>query len=269
MRHLRPRKALGQSFLTYEPTAEALVAALGIEPGDTVLEIGPGKGILTRRLVQQAGRVIAVEIDQRLVEGLRQELAGWHNLEVVHGDFMEYDLRQHQSIKVIGNLPYYLSSQMLFRLIDFITSWQRAVLTTQREFAQRVLGTPRTKAYGALTVFCDRLVEKRKLLTIPAWQFKPRPEVVSVSFLLIRRPKPLFELTDEELELFKRVVRAGFGQRRKMLVNNLSQEFGLSKEKTIQLMRRAGIPPEARAEMLTAEMFYALTQVLAQAASSS
>jgi len=267
VKHLRPRKALGQSFLTCEAIADALVAALRVAPADTVLEIGPGKGILTRRLVRQAHRVIAVEIDRRLVQGLRQELAAWSNLELVHGDFLRYELGQHRGLKVIGNLPYNLSSQMLLRLLSFAPAWERAVLTTQREFAQRVLGVPGTKAYGALTVFCDRLVEKQKLFNIPARQFKPRPAVVSTAFILTRRSPPLFELSDEGL--FRRVVKACFAQRRKMLVNNLSAEFHLTKELAGQLLVRAGVAPAARAESLPAERFYVLTRLLAEQLSSS
>jgi 16S rRNA (adenine1518-N6/adenine1519-N6)-dimethyltransferase len=200
VRHLSPRRGLGQSFLTYEPVADALVEALGICPSDTVLEVGPGKGMLTRRLVAPAGRVVAVEIDERLAEGLRTELGACGNLEVVHADFMKFDLGalapaapvgQCRHLKVLGNLPYNLSSQILFKLLESLDAWDVAVLTTQREFAYRVVAVPGSKAYGALSVFFDRLTLRERLFNIPPESFKPRPNVVSTSFRLTRREQPL------------------------------------------------------------------------------
>jgi len=256
VKHLRPRKGLGQSFLTYEPVADALVAALRPGPQDTVLEIGPGKGILTRRLAAQAGRVIAVEIDERLAAGLQAELRGSPNLEVVHADFMSFDLAEPRHTKVLGNLPYNLSSQMLFRLLDFIHTWDTAVLTTQREFAYRVVAVPGTKAYGALSVFLDRLLIREKLFNIEPGCFKPRPDVVSTSFMLTRREQPLYEVTDEAL--FRRMVKACFSQRRKTITNNLVAGLGIGRDAAVAALEQSGIGPGSRAETLGGAQFKSL-----------
>lgn len=258
MKHLRPRKALGQAFLTHEPTADALVEALAASADDVVLEIGPGKGALTRRLARIAGRVIAVEIDERLVQLLRTELP---EVEVVHADFLEWVPRDLDQLLVIGNLPYSISSQILFRLLDQ-TCWTRAVLTTQREFAERVLGKPGTRAYGALTVLCDRLVAKQRLFNIPASRFKPPPDVVSTAFCLFRREQPLFRVQD--IALFRRVVKAAFSQRRKTILNSLSAALRLDRHTVERALNRAGISSGQRAESVEPAGFQALAAALAE-----
>jgi len=260
LKHLRPRRALGQSFLTYEPVADALVAALCPGPADTVLEVGPGKGMLTRRLVASAGKVMAVEIDERLVNGLRVELSGSGNLEVIHADFMSFDIGGFRHLKVLGNLPYNLSSQMLFKLLDFVDTWDVAVLTTQREFAYRVAAAPGSKAYGALSVFFDRLTIRERLFNIGPERFKPRPDVVSTSFRLTRREQPLYAVPDEAL--FRRVVKVCFAQRRKTIANNLVAGLGLTRDAAVAHLKQAEIDPTARAETLGGEQFRKLVDAL-------
>jgi 16S rRNA (adenine1518-N6/adenine1519-N6)-dimethyltransferase len=250
--------------------ADALVAALRPGRGDTVLEIGPGKGILTKRLLALAGRVIAVEIDDRLVSGLQVELGGNSNLELVHADFMDFNMSglapaapvgQCRHLKVLGNLPYNLSSQMLFKLLDFVHTWDTAVLTTQREFAHRVVAAPGSKAFGALSVFFDRLTIREKLFNIEPSCFKPRPDVVSTSFLLTRREQPLYEVPDEAL--FRRTVKACFAQRRKTIANNLVAGLGLTRDAAVGFLRQSGIDPAARAETVTGGQFKELLDALA------
>jgi len=260
MKHLRPRKSFGQSFLTHEPTADALVAGLQLTPEDMVLEIGPGKGVLTRRLLAQAGRVVAVEIDPRLVDCLLVELGASPKLAVVQADFMTFDLTRYSGIKVMGNLPYNLSSQMLFRLLEFADHVDSAVLTTQREFADRLLGRPGTRDYSALTVFFERRFERKKLFNIPPSCFKPRPDVVSTSFRLTRRSRPLFPVADEEL--FRRVVKSCFIQRRKTIANNLMAGLGLDRETASRVLNQVGIDPKCRAESLAAIQFKQLADSL-------
>lgn len=261
MKHLRPRRALGQSFLTHEPVADALVEALGPRACDTVLEVGPGKGMLTRRLVAMAGKVIAVEIDDRLAAGLRFELGEGGNLDVVHADFMRFDLEPYRHLRVLGNLPYNLSSQILFKLLDFLYTWDVAILTTQREFAYRVVAEPGSKAYGALSVFFDRLTIRERLFNIAPASFKPRPDVVSTSFRLTRRAQPLYEVPDEAL--FRRMVKVCFAQRRKTIANNLIAGLRLRREVAVTCLVHAGIEPTARAETLSGEQFKRLADTLA------
>jgi 16S rRNA (adenine1518-N6/adenine1519-N6)-dimethyltransferase len=261
VKHLRPRRALGQSFLTYEPVADALVEALGPCPTDTVLEVGPGKGMLTKRLVVMAGRVVAVEIDERLAEGLRTELGACGNLEVVQADFMKFDLGPFRHLKVLGNLPYNLSSQILFKLLESLQAWDVAVLTTQREFAYRVVAVPGCKAYGALSVFFDRFTFRERLFNIAPESFKPRPDVVSTSFRLTRREQPLYAVPDEVL--FRRMVKACFAQRRKTIANNLVAGLGLTRDAAVACLEQAGIDPAVRAETVSGEQFKKLAEALA------
>jgi 16S rRNA (adenine1518-N6/adenine1519-N6)-dimethyltransferase len=261
VRHLYPRRGLGQSFLTYEPVADALVESLRPCPTDTVLEVGPGKGMLTRRLVTLAGKVIAVEIDDRLAEGLRDELGGCGNLEVVYADFMKFDLGPYRHLKVLGNLPYNLSSQILFKLLESLQAWDVAVLTTQREFAYRVVAVPGSKAYGALSVFFDRLTIRERLFNIEPQSFKPRPDVVSTSFRLTRREQPLYEVPDEAL--FRRMVKVCFAQRRKTIANNLVAGLTLTRDAVVAYLKQAGIEPAARAETVSGEQFRRLADSLA------
>lgn len=260
MRPFRPRRSLGQSFLRHNPTADDLVAALQLKPDDSVLEIGPGKGVLTRRLLGRAERVVAVEIDDRLVQMLRTEFGDRTDLELVHADFLEYDLAVHRDIKVLGNLPYKASSQILVRLLDWISAWRLAVLTTQREFAERVLADPGIKAYGALSVLAERICLRERLFNIRAERFRPKPEVTSAAFRLVRRKRPLYEPDDPVL--FRRLVRSSFAHRRKMLANNLCAEFGLEKRMASGLLSAARIGLTERAENVSLKGFVRLYELV-------
>lgn len=266
-RRFRPSKGLGQSFLTHLPTAEWIVNSLDPGPNDTVLEIGPGPGILTGRLAGRVRRVIAVEKDVRLTGSLERALAGSPGVEVVCGDFLEFDLAGLGPLKVLGNLPYSVSSQILFRLLDSVAEWTVAVLTCQREFAARVLSAPGTRDYAPVGILLDRVCERERLFNIPAHRFRPRPDVVSTCFRLRRRQRPRYELADEEL--FRRVLRTGFSQRRKKLSNNLAVGFGLDKPGAAALLIDADIDPGVRAEQVEGERFRDLADRLAQRAASS
>jgi 16S rRNA (adenine1518-N6/adenine1519-N6)-dimethyltransferase len=197
-------------------------------------------------------------------------LGGNSNLELVHADFMDFNMSglapaapvgQCRHLKVLGNLPYNLSSQMLFKLLDFVHTWDTAVLTTQREFAHRVVAAPGSKAFGALSVFFDRLTIREKLFNIEPSCFKPRPDVVSTSFLLTRREQPLYEVPDEAL--FRRTVKACFAQRRKTIANNLVAGLGLTRDAAVGFLRQSGIDPAARAETVTGGQFKELLDALA------
>jgi len=260
--HFRPIKQLGQSFLTYGPAADRIVAALELKPEDEVLEIGPGKGALTLRLVKLCRRVTAVEIDSRLVEYLHMTLAVAKNLDVIEQDILGFDLTRFRDLKVCGNLPYNVSSQILFRLLDCLPSWSLGVFTLQRELALRVVGEPGTKEYGALTVMFELSCERSRLFNLPPECFKPRPDVVSTVIMLRRRAKPLVALRDREL--FSRVVKAAFAQRRKTLGNNLRSELGTSRSELVEIEKQTGIELGRRAETLTVEEFSRLCEVIGQ-----
>lgn len=258
--HLRPIKRLGQSFLTYEPAADRIVTALELTPADEVLEIGPGKGILTSRLIRFCRQVTAVEIDPRLVAYLRTKLGGAGNLSILEQDILKLDWRQYRNLKVCGNLPYSISSQILFQLLDNLNSWNYGVFTLQREFAQRVVAQPGEKAYGALSVLCELYCERRRLFNLPPEWFKPRPAVVSTVIALRRRPSALCPITSREN--FVRLVKAAFSQRRKTLRNNLLAQLGVASEQLAAVEQATGISLARRAETLTVEEFQRLTAAL-------
>ncbi len=266
MKHLRPRRWLGQSFLTHEAIADDIVSCLSCGSSDTVLEIGPGKGILTRRLLQRAGRVIAVEIDERLAAGLAAELQS-DRLSIVHGDFLTFDITAYRDLRIIGNLPYNLAAPMLFRLLESLESWRVGVFTTQREFALRILAEPGTRDYGPAAVFFSRVCGRERLFNIEPTAFKPQPEVVSTVFRLTRLANPVFDVADEKL--FRRVVKAAFAHRRKMVSNSLMSLPGFDRGKILKALEKAEIDPTARAECLKPVQFELLARALGFEASSS
>jgi 16S rRNA (adenine1518-N6/adenine1519-N6)-dimethyltransferase len=185
----------------------------------------------------------------------------------VQADFLKFDLTPYRGLKIIGNLPYNVSSQMLLRLLDERASWISGVFTTQREFALRVLAEPGGRDYGALSVYFARLTRRERLFNIEPDAFKPRPDVVSTVFRLTVLKRPLFEVDDEAR--FRSVVRACFAQRRKTIANSLLTLGGLSRADSVAALGRAGIDPGARAETLAPVQFKALAEALDRAASSS
>ncbi|NPV13466.1 ribosomal RNA small subunit methyltransferase A [candidate division WOR-3 bacterium] len=260
MAAIRPIKSLGQVFLTHSKTADAIVEALEIEAGEIVLEIGPGKGILTRRLVDKGCSVIGVEIDPRLVSLLKMTIGAAPNLTLVNDDFLQFDMRRFSGIKIVGNLPYYLSTEILLKLLEHSSAWERAVLTTQREFAERVLGKPGTKHYCALSVICSYLCLGRRLFNIPPRFFKPSPGVMSTTFVLTRRSPPISLLDDK---WFYQVVQAAFSpQRRKTVLNNICVNLNLKKETAIKIFSQINLDQKLRAEKLSLEQFGLLSEAL-------
>ncbi|MEO0114097.1 MAG: 16S rRNA (adenine(1518)-N(6)/adenine(1519)-N(6))-dimethyltransferase RsmA [candidate division WOR-3 bacterium] len=256
MAKFRPKKQLGQTFLTYQPIAEQLVNALNLTINDEVLEIGAGKGILTEKLVQKAKYVYAVEIDKRLVEKLKEKLGNYNNLEIIHQDILRYDLSRHRQLKIIGNIPYSLSSPILFYLLQNRQFWNSAILTLQKEFAERILAQPSTKEYGALTVIFNLYTEAKKLFNIPPIYFRPKPKVFSTAVILKVRQQPLLPIPDEKF--FIQVVKSAFRQRRKTLLNNLHTFLGIDKSK----LTKTGIDMNRRAETLTLAEFVMLCKQL-------
>ena len=260
MKHLRPIKSFGQSFLTYEPAADRIVEELGLSRDDEVIEIGPGKGVLTSRLLERCRRLTAVEVDGRLVELLRSEFAGQANLDLVHQDILGFDFSRFRDVVVCGNLPYNISSQILFRLLDNLSGWKRGVFTLQREFATRLLAAPGNKDYGAVTVLFELWTERQKLFNLEPDCFKPSPDVMSTVISIRRRDKPLCPVRDAEL--FKRVVKAAFAQRRKTLGNNLNNGLGLDRPALVEIEQASEIDLKRRAETLSLSDFCRLTETL-------
>lgn len=220
---MTPSKSLGQNFLFDQNLAQWIVAQLGIEPGDHVVEIGPGLGSLTEFLVAASAPLTLIEKDDRLIAHLRSRFES-ANVEVVHGDAVEFDTRRllgRGPLRIVGNLPYYVSTPIIDRFADPLLAPQKLVFTLQRELAERLNAKPRTKDYGAMTVCLGRRWTAQYLRTLPANVFYPAPKVESAVVSLAPRPRADTPPCDDAL--FQKLVRGGFSERRKQLRKNLER----------------------------------------------
>jgi len=260
---LKPKKRLGQNFLVHEAVLDAIMRLVEATPEDEILEIGPGLGSLTRRLVESgARRVWAVEVDPKLIAKLREgALATRPSLELIHGDILELSLESilpERKIKLVANLPYSISTPVLFRLFDLRNRFSFFVLMVQREVAERIASAPGTKAYGALSVWAQiygRIVAK---VPVAPEAFFPRPKVRSMVLKIELRAEPL--IAADEIPLMQGLVRAAFGQRRKTLLNNLSAWLKLPREEIERMLRGESIDPMRRGETLSIEEFIRLAR---------
>jgi len=268
---LAARRDLGQNFLHDERIAEKLARIAAVEPGDRVIEIGTGLGILTRALAARGGRVITVEVDAGIVRGLRCDAVLPASVELIHGDALDLDLDRLTAegtgpVRVVGNLPYAVASPLLRRLLDWrerLVSWSVMV---QKEVAGRLLATPGTREYSSLTVL-HQLVAKVKIgLDLHPQCFYPVPRVTS-TFLHLT-PRSEVSLAAGELRMVERVVRAAFAHRRKTIVNSLRAAAvgsSLPSERIAETLVGHGIDRRARAQSLSPEQWLEITRALAKA----
>lgn len=260
---LRPHKGLGQNFLQ-DPTAlEKIVAAAEIGPVDTVLEIGPGLGSLTRYLAAAAKSVVAVELDQHLFPPLKAVLSSYDNVRLIHGDILELnpsDLIQEAGYIVAANVPYYITSAIIRHLLESPSKPQRIVLTVQKEVAQRICETPGDMSLLALSV--QVYGKPRVVAHIPAGAFFPAPNVDSAVLAIEIYPEPL--IPTELLERFFHLTKAGFSQKRKTLRNSLSSGLAISPMQAADLLTQSGIDPQRRAETLSIDEWSTLAKVKQQ-----
>ncbi len=249
---LRPKKSLGQNFLTDPAALQRIVAAADLVADDTVLEVGAGLGTLTRLLAEKAGRVVAVELDERLVGILHKQLADLANVEIVHGDILqirEFGFSQ-QGYKVVGNLPYYITSAVLRHFLEGDPRPRLMVVTVQREVAERIVAQlPDMSLLATSVQFYGR---PDIVARIPAGAFYPPPQVDSAVVRIQVAGQPAIALPQGVSEAdFFRVVRAGFGQKRKTLRNALSAGLGLPPAQVAEVLTQAGVDPRRRAETLS------------------
>ena len=255
-----PRRSLGQHFLIDKNIVHKIVRLAELQPGETVLEIGPGRGILTEALLDSSGLVVAVELDAALCAHLRATLGRRSNFRLVEGDALTFDYAQVPSpFLVVANLPYYVSTPLLFRLLEDRRRIDRLVLMLQEEVVARLAAAPGGKDYGALSIAAQFYCEVRQVFRVPPTCFRPKPQVGSAVVVLTPLPKPRVSVADEAF--FFRVVRAGFAHRRKALPNSLRDE-GFEGAPTAAALEQAGIDPRRRAETLSIEEFAAVTDAL-------
>lgn len=267
MEKIRPKKALGQNFLTDRTVLSRIVETVAVSPGDRVLEVGPGRGALTRLLVERGARVVAVELDRDLVPLLEAELADKGNAEVVQADILAVDLgdllesRAEGKWKVAANLPYNISSQVLLKFIDHRRLFSRLVLMLQREVGERLIAPPACKEYGILTLFCRLHFDVSREFIVKPGSFYPVPKVDSVVLRFEPLPAPRVEVGDEAF--FRRVVKAAFGQRRKTLWNCLKGAGLVAGDELLsEALGRCGIDGGRRGETLSLDEFAVLSRAL-------
>jgi 16S rRNA (adenine1518-N6/adenine1519-N6)-dimethyltransferase len=260
MNTIRAKKSLGQNFLKDPHYLRRIADAAQVEPEDHVIEIGPGLGHLTRVLVGRAKNVLAIEVDDRLIPILKNEFSGMQNFELLHTDALEYDFGSLKGRwKVVANLPYYISTPIIQKLIAHRDKFISLTLMLQKEVAERLAAPPGGKEYGYLSVLAQYHAIPRIEFKVPPGSFTPQPEVDSVVLTLLMRDHPAAVVNDEEF--FVRVIKAAFSQRRKTLRNALKQ-LEISRDKLDAVVSETGIDLNRRAETLTVEEFGKLSDYL-------
>ncbi|PGP44825.1 16S rRNA (adenine(1518)-N(6)/adenine(1519)-N(6))-dimethyltransferase [Bacillus thuringiensis] len=265
------KKSLGQNFLIDTNVLNRIVdhAEIGTESG--AIEIGPGIGALTEQLAKRVKKVVAFEIDQRLLPILDETLAPYGNVTVINKDVLKADVHEvfneqfeeGQDVMVVANLPYYITTPILFKLLEEKLPVRGFVVMMQKEVGDRLAAKPGTKEYGSLSIAIQYYTEVETVMTVPRTVFVPQPNVDSAIIRLLKRPKPVVEVTDETF--FFEVVRASFAQRRKTLMNNLSNNLnGFPKDKELldRILTEVGIDPKRRGETLSIEEFATLSNAL-------
>lgn len=261
-------KALGQNFIVDEHVCPKMVRCLNADRDTGVLEIGPGIGVLTKELCAVAGRVASVELDKRLYPILEETLAGFSNFELVEGDVLKLDLKavirerlgDKKEIKVCANLPYYITSPVIMKLIESDLPISEIVIMVQKEAAQKLTAKVGTRECTALSVATQYYAETEKLFDVGRGSFIPQPKVDSAVIKLTVRKRPAVDTTDEKH--FFQIIRAAFSQRRKTALNCLSSALGLPKETVHNALITAGLNETDRAETFTLEDFAKLCELL-------
>lgn len=260
-------RSLGQNFITDRSIIERIVEGAGVGENDLVIEIGPGIGVLTAEAAEAAARVIAVEIDSKLIPILSETLAEYDNIKVINQDILKTDVNKiieeekaagnfTGAVRIIGNLPYYITTPIIMGLLESGVKADSITVMMQKEVADRIKASPGSKTYGAISAAVQYYCIVEQIASVPKEVFVPRPKVDSaVLNLHIRKEKPV-ELTDEKM--FFACIRSGFGQRRKTLLNSLTGTAGLSKEDIRNILSTVGIDPVRRAETLNMEEFAAI-----------
>lgn len=260
---IRPSKRLGQLFLEDKNIISKIIMAADIREDDVVVEIGAGLGTMTQLLAEKAKRVIAIDVDPRMIVVLQQRLPDWPNVDVIEKDILSYDfaaLADSASVKlkVIGNIPYNISSQILFHIIKYRHVISSAVLLFQKEVVDRITAFPGTKDYGIPSVIVSMYAVASREMNIPASCFYPEPKVTSSLVKILIRKSPLVRLEDEDC--FLKTVKIAFSKRRKTILNNLRSAYSFNGVTT--LLDQLGIDGSRRGETLSTEEFGRLSNAL-------
>lgn len=258
------RASLGQNFLTDENIARQIVESDGLSSADNVLEIGPGKGILTKYLAEYAGKVLAVEVDRNLIKSLDSRFRGnaRRKIKIIEGDILKINLpslledNNFQNYKVVANLPYYITSKIIRLLLETKYPPSEMILMVQKEVGERIIALDGKESILSISV--KFYAESEILFSVPRENFEPEPKVDSAVIRIKRKKNPPWADANE----FFLLVRAGFSAKRKMLANNLSNGFHISKKDTLEILKKAGLEPTARAEKLDLQEWLKLYNII-------
>lgn len=266
-------KSLGQNFITDKSVIEKIVEGSDVGENDLVIEIGPGIGVLTAEAAESAAKVVAIEIDKKLIPILAETLADYDNIRVVNQDILKTDINEiieeeraagsfTGGVKIMGNLPYYITTPIIMGILEKGVNADSITIMMQKEVADRIKSDPGSKIYGAISVAVQYYCEVEQVASVPKEVFVPRPKVDSaVLKLSIRKDRPV-DLIDEKT--FFACIKAGFGQRRKTLLNSLTGVNGLAKDAIKEILENAGVEPARRAETLNIEEFAAIANGVAE-----
>jgi len=259
--HSRPKKRFGQNFLSDPGYAARIVELAGIEPGDRVVEIGPGRGAITKLLANTGCQVVALEVDRDLLTNLRDTFSSYDNVEVIETDALKFDFstleaKSNGKLKIVANLPYNVATPILFRLFEYRHLIERMVLMFQLEVAKRIVATPGGKDFGALSIFPQLYSDASLAFKLPPGAFFPAPKVFSAVLLFEILENPRYEVRD--IKMLERLVKAAFSQRRKKLSNSVKSLFTKGTNIDV-LFAEAGVDASRRPEELSIEEFCRLS----------
>lgn len=250
------KKPFGQHFLFDTNILKKIVACANVLPRDTIVEIGPGLGTLTRLLSEHAGKVIAIEIDKKLTGRLKENLSSRENVELIRADALRFPFETIKGkFKVVANIPYYITAPLIFRLLGYKEKIRSMTLLLQKEVAKRIVASPGCKEYGVLSISVQMYTKPELKFRVSRKAFSPPPEVDSSVVHFEVSPAPFFELNDEAL--FFRIVKKAFSQRRKTISNSLKSHEGIK-----DALLKAGIDPKLRPENLSIRDFARLTDAV-------
>lgn len=253
---LRANKKLGQNFLINEEIINEIVKKADVQKNDVIIEIGPGLGSLTAMLLENAEKVIAIELDPNMSKILKERFSLYDNFELIENDVLKVNLQEiiseYESVKVVANLPYYITTPIIMKLLEDKLKLKSITVMVQKEVGERFCAKPNSKEYGAITISINYYTKPEVIIDVPKENFEPVPEVDSCVIKLDIRDVPPVNLKNEK-EFFN-LVKAGFSQRRKTINNSLAS-MGKTKEQVKNVLEKLNIDPKLRAENLTIEQF--------------
>lgn len=253
---LRANKKLGQNFLINEEIINQIIEKADVNKNDTIIEIGPGLGSLTAKLLENANKVIAIELDSNMSNILKERFCLYDNFELIEKDVLKVDLNEivekYDSVKVVANLPYYITTPIIMKLLEERLKLKSITVMVQKEVGERFCAVPNSKEYGAITISINYYTKPEIIIDVPKENFEPMPEVDSCVIKLDVRNVPPVEIKNEKD--FFNLIKAGFSQRRKTINNSLAS-MGISKEKIKSVLEKLSIDSKLRAENLTMEQF--------------